>query len=179
MFSRILVVGTSGSGKSSIARALGSRFGIPVTEIDSLFHQPGWTETPREEMRKLLLQIAAQERWIVDGNYTQHTVDTLWPRAEMVVWLDYPRRVVMARVVRRTLWRLLTRAELWNGNRETLRGLFSRDSIVLWAWNTHAGNRTKYGRLEQEFPSLRMVRVNHPRHVDALLREPGGDDVQP
>jgi len=75
----------------------------------------------------------------VDGNYS-HVRDILWPLASTILIIDLPKRVVMTRVVKRTLLRIMKREELWNGNRESWRNVLSRDpmrNIILWAWNTH------------------------------------------
>ncbi|MDP9183161.1 MAG: hypothetical protein M3P04_10355 [Actinomycetota bacterium] len=67
--------------------------------------------------------------------------DTLWARAELLVWLDLPRWQVMLRVVRRSLWRGLQRAELWNGNRESLSAWADPEHPVRWAWSQHGARR--------------------------------------
>ncbi|HVB53196.1 MAG TPA: hypothetical protein VNF24_03265, partial [Candidatus Acidoferrales bacterium] len=74
--------------------------------------------------------------WVIDGNY-RNVRDLVWARADTVVWLDLPRRVVMTTVIRRTLHGVRTRRELWNGNRENWRNALSLDpchSIVVWTW---------------------------------------------
>jgi adenylate kinase family enzyme len=114
-------------------------------------HRPGWTEAPVDEFRREVERFrdhseATAGGWVVDGNYETKLGGVL-DAADCVVWLDYPRHVVMGRVVRRTLARLLDRRELWNGNRQRWRGLLSRvpdDNIVLWAWTQHQAYREQY-----------------------------------
>lgn len=125
---RISVIGSSGSGKSTMARRLETAFDLPVLELDSIYHQEDWEPLPDDEFRDRVSEFVSGDGWIVDGNYTSHGVAQLvWPRADTVVWMDPPRRTVMARVVRRSLRRAITRQELWNGNRERWSNLFSRD----------------------------------------------------
>ena len=108
----------SSAQQHEVARALANRLGIPHLELDSIFHQPGWEPRSDDEFRAEAAAFVAGERWVVDGNYTSHGVtEIVWPRADTIVWLDPPRRVVMRRVVSRTLRRVVTREELWNGNR--------------------------------------------------------------
>ena len=144
--SRFVVVGTSGSGKTTVAAAIADRLGIPHVEIDGLFHQPDWQPTPDDELGAALSRATEGDGWVVDGNYTR-TRPVTWPRAETIVWLDYPKSLIMRRVTARTLRRVLTRQELWNGNREPWTNLYRLDpeqNIIRWAWTTYDANRQKY-----------------------------------
>jgi adenylate kinase family enzyme len=171
---RVSVVGTSGSGKSTLGAALAKRLGTEFLELDSVFHQPGWVPLPEEEFRRRVSDAVAGERWVVDGNYSK-VRDIVWARADTVVWLDLPRRTVMRRVIWRTLGRVAGRKELWNGNREHWRNLFSLDkeqSIITWAWQTHAQNRAKFtaALADQENVELDVVRLKNPAEVRRFLR---------
>jgi adenylate kinase family enzyme len=138
-FSRIVVHGASGSGKTTLARNLSRVLGVPQLELDALYHQANWTGLDDELFRQRVSVIVRQPSWVSDGNY-RIVRDLLWSRAELIVFLDLPRRQVVSRVLRRTIRRSLTREELWNGNREHLRNLLSADperNIVLWSWSTH------------------------------------------
>lgn len=100
---RVLVIGIPGAGKSTFARALGARTGLPVIHLDTEFWQPGWKITPREPWRAKVAELVAHEAWIMDGNYGA-SLDLRLPRADTVIWFDYPRRVCL----RRAVWRVLT-----------------------------------------------------------------------
>ena len=141
-------MGCSGSGKSHLARRLSERFGVPHIELDALQHQPGWQESPVEQFRAELREAVGAPGWVVDGNYRSRAADLI--DADTVVWLDYSRSLVLARVVRRTVGRLVLRRELWNGNRESWRNVVSRDplkNVVLWAWTQHPRYRATLGEL--------------------------------
>ncbi len=131
-----------------LVRGLSRRIGTAHVELDFLYHGPGWTERSWEESHELAAAALAGSggRWVVCGNYTSLAPPELW-EPEPVVWLDLPRRVVMTRVIRRTPGCVLLRRELWNGNREQVRGLWTRDGIVRWAWRTHTSNRRRYEQL--------------------------------
>ena len=92
--------------------------------------------------------MAEHDRWVIDGNYTSLGIaELVWPNADAIVWMDPPKAVVMSQIIRRTLPRAILGRELWNGNREDWRNLFSRvpeDNIVLWAWTTFERNRDAY-----------------------------------
>ena len=145
---RISVVGSSGSGKTTVARALASSLGVAHLELDSVYHQADWAPLPDDEFLAAAERFTAGERWVVDGNYNSHGVlDLVWGRADTVVWVDPPKRVVMSRVVRRTLRRAATREELWNGNREPWSN-FTRwdpeENVIRWAWTKFEPTRVRY-----------------------------------
>jgi adenylate kinase family enzyme len=99
---RILVIGCSGGGKSTLARKLGEKLSLPVVHLDVLFWKPGWVESSYEEFRPKIAAAVAEDRWIVDGNFSR-TFDIRLPRADTVIWVDQPRRVCLWRAFRRTL----------------------------------------------------------------------------
>jgi len=111
-------------------------------------HQPGWEPMPPDLFRARVAGFTAGDDWVVDGNYTSvGTRETVWPYADTFVWLDLPKAAVMSQVTRRTMRRLWSREELWNGNREAWTNMVDprpEKNIVLWAWTTHAGVREKY-----------------------------------
>lgn len=97
---RILVIGSPGAGKSTLAHALAARTGLPLFHLDKLFWLPGWVERDREEGRAELAEVLAGERWIIDGNYGS-TLPMRIARADTVVWLDYPTWLCLGRVFKR------------------------------------------------------------------------------
>ncbi|HKE75497.1 MAG TPA: shikimate kinase [Acidimicrobiales bacterium] len=170
---RVSVVGNSGSGKTTLGRGLAAALGVPFVELDGLVHQPGWTELPTDEFRAAVRTVVAGDGWVVDGNYGR-VRDLVWDRADTVVWLDLPRWRVMRQLVGRTLRRGVTRQELWNGNRESLRNFVRRnpeESIVVWAYTNHDRYRDRYAALSADpaHAGLRFVRLRSPAEVRAFL----------
>lgn len=147
---RVVVLGSSGSGKTTVSRQLSATLGVPCLEMDSVYHLPGWTEIDNKTFRRQVSEFVRGDRWVVDGNYTSHgTAEFVWPRVDTVVWLDLPKNVVMRQVIRRTLRRVTTHEELWNGNREPWTNLYALDpakNIIRWAWTRYAHTREKYER---------------------------------
>jgi adenylate kinase family enzyme len=123
---RLSVVGNSGSGKTTLAKKLARGLSNDFLEPDSIVHLPGWIDLPMDQFRAQVGDFVAGKQWVVDGNYSD-VLDIIWDRADTVVWLDYPRRLVMQRVIGRTLRRLITREELWHGNREPLTNITTLD----------------------------------------------------
>jgi adenylate kinase family enzyme len=174
---RISVIGTSGSGKSTLASSLAAVLGADFLELDSVYHQADWVPLPTEEFRRRVALVVAGERWVIDGNYSK-VRDLVWGRADTVVWLDLPRRTVMRRIIRRSFRRVASRVELWNGNREHWGNLFTLDkeeSVISWAWQTHAANRVKYeaAMADPGNGHLHFVRLTSPAAVRRFLRVAG------
>ncbi len=170
---RIVVVGTSGSGKTTLAHQLGVLLNIPSVELDSLHWEPNWTPALHSVLRERVDVALSGEAWVVDGNY-RTLRDLTWGRADTIVWLDYSLWVVMMRVMQRTFTRLFSREELWNGNRERLwTTFFSKDSILLWALQTHHKNRRTYTELtsQPEYAHLSVVRFRSPQATRLWLAE--------
>jgi len=165
---RILVIGTTGSGKTTLARALAARLGLPHAEQDAWNHLPGWQEAPREQFRAQVAAFTAQPAWVMDGNYSKAR-DLGWTRADTLVWLDYPGQVVFSRLLTRTLRRIVFRQELWNGNREHLRNAVKADSPLPWFFKTHWRRRRDTPRQIADYPHLRVVRLRTPREAARWL----------
>jgi len=156
---RIVVVGTSGTGKTTVASRTAEAIEAPHIELDSLHWEPGWEEAPDDVFRARAAEATSGDKWVADGNYSK-VRDILWGRADTVVWLDYPLRVAFWRVLRRTVVRIVTREELWNGNREGLSALVGPDSMPRWVLKTHQRRRREYPELftRPEYSHLTVVR---------------------
>src|SRR5438132_4519028 len=98
---RVLVVGTTGSGKTTTAAAIAKRIGTSHVELDSLFWKPNWVESERDEFRACVAAATSDDRWVADGNYLGMLGDMLWSRADTVVWLDPPLPLIVVRLIRR------------------------------------------------------------------------------
>lgn len=170
---RVSVIGSAGSGKSTFGGSLARTMGVPFLELDSVFHQAGWTPLPDPEFRRRVLAAVADESWVIDGSY-RAVRDLVWARADTVVWLDLPRRTVMRQVIWRTLRRGVTRRELWNGNRESVRNFLTWDpeeSVVAWAWHHHDRYRQRYSAAaaDPDNANLTFVRLTSRRAVNRFL----------
>ena len=173
-FKRIVVVGTAGCGKTTFASTLAERLAIPHIELDALHWEPGWQEASTEAFRLRVRAAVAEDAWVVDGNYSVAR-DLVWPRSELIVWLDYRLPMILARLVRRTARRIFTREELWSGNRERFwTQVATRESILLWALQTYRRRRrqTPVALSSPEHAHLTVCRFRSPREADQLLARP-------
>ncbi len=146
---------------------------MPFVELDAIYHQPGWQPLPTEEFGRRVRAVVAGEGWVIDGNYSA-VRDTVWARADTVIWFDLPRRTVMRQIAVRTLHRAITRAPLWNGNRESMTNLLQVDpqrSIIRWAWTQHAKYRHRYSAASGDpaYAHLSFVRIGSRADVRRLL----------
>ncbi|AOZ50991.1 hypothetical protein [Chromobacterium vaccinii] len=164
---RVLIVGGSGAGKSTLAARLAAASGAPLAELDALFWGPGWTR--RDAFSSDVAALAALPRWVVEGSYAS-ALERLLPRAELVIWLDYPRALLAWRIVRRSLRRAWRREALAHGNRETLRGaLFSRDSLLLWMWRGYGRRRLALSDLRDAHSGAAWLAPRSPAEARRLL----------
>lgn len=162
---RIVVLGVTGSGKSTLATELARCLGAPYVELDALNWEPNWTAAPPEVFRERVTVAVSGDAWVVDGNYRQ-AHDLVWPRAQTIIWLDYPLIVNFWRLLRRTLWRVFGRVELWSGNRERLwEQFFTRDSLFIWAFTSRPKHRREYPLIpaRPDCAHVTFIRLRSPR----------------
>ncbi|MFP5321719.1 MAG: adenylate kinase [Acidimicrobiia bacterium] len=164
---RILIHGVTGSGKTTLARAIGERTGIPWHSVDDeIGWLPGWVERPVEEQRARAAALVAGDDWVLDSSYGRWR-DVVLPRVDLIVALDYPRAVSLRRLLRRTARRVITGELACNGNRETLRLAVSDDSILRWHFRSFAKKRDQIDAWEAE--GRAMVRLRSPGETERWL----------
>jgi adenylate kinase family enzyme len=154
---KIALMGCSGSGKSTFARQLELELGYPAIELDSFYHLHNWKPASDQDFQERVLSALASSQkesggWIADGNYLSKLGDTVIARADVVIWFNLPRAVVMRRIIKRSLQRVLTRKVLWNGNRESLTNLLRWNpdfNVVRWAWTQHGAYIKKLSALAE------------------------------
>lgn len=169
--SRIAIVGTSGAGKTTLAREVAKRLNLHYIELDALYWDSDWQAAPVEIFRDRVDRALESERWVTDGNYRAVRY-IIWSQADTVVFLDYSFGVAFTRLLRRTLKRAFKREELWNGNQESIRlSFFSTDSVLLWMIRTYSQRRKEYRQLFQQFEEthLSLVHLRSPAETKAWL----------
>ncbi len=172
-YQRIVIVGSTGSGKSTLAHKLAQKLALDYIELDALYWEPDWIGAPRDVFRARVEQATSAPGWALAGNYSA-TRDIVWPRAEAVIWLDYPFLTIFRRLLWRTWRRWRTQEELWNGNRERMRmhlKLWSDDSLFYWLAKTYSRRRREYPELfsRPEHQHLKVLRFATPANAQTWL----------
>jgi adenylate kinase family enzyme len=164
---RVLVVGCSGAGKSTFSRRLAEVTGLPRIELDREFWQPGWRTTPREIWLPKVEAFCAESRWILDGNFNS-SLHIRVPRADSVLWLDYPRHVCIRRVLARWLRNYRrVRPGFAAGCPEKVDWPFLR---YVWNFNEDHGRRLA-AMIEERGRHLCVHRFKSDREADRFLRD--------
>ena len=169
---RVLIAGVTGSGKTTLARRIAGLWDLRHVEIDGLFHGENWT--PRPSFLDDVRAFASEDRWVTEWQYTSKGTDEiLAPRAQLVIWLDYPYPLVRRRLLLRTLKRRLLRTRLWNGNVEPAlwerEGWTGENDILRWQKNTRTKWMERMPHIEASHPHLQVVRFDHPRALETWL----------
>lgn len=172
---RIWVTGSSGAGKTTLARRLALGLELDHVELDGLFHGPDWTPADTDVLRARVAPRLVAPAWVVDGNYRKHLEDLIADRAELQIALDLSTVRVMSRVIRRTLRRMVTRQELWNGNRERWSNLIRwdpKENLIRFAWVRRAEYRRRCRDDERDgyHRGLPCVRLSSPSQVGRFVR---------
>lgn len=166
-YRRLVVIGVTGAGKSTLAKQLSEHLHLEYVELDALHWQPNWTPSPLPEFRERAQAVlSATDGWVVAGNY--HVVrDLVWPKAEAIMWLDYSLPLVFRQLLVRTIRRSVLREELWNGNREKFwwhLKLWSDESLFHWLFKTYWRRKREYPLLlaQPEHAHLHPIRFSSP-----------------
>jgi adenylate kinase family enzyme len=172
---RFAVVGTTGSGKTTLARTLAERLSLRHIELDALFWGPNWTKVEDDVFRRRVEEAVASapDGWASDGNYRAKVADLLWLGSDQLVWLDYPIWRVYKQLFVRTTSRAVRGVELWSGNRESLRtGFLSRDSLFVWALKSHWRHRREWTEIlaQPEYARVQVARLRSPAQTCKWLQ---------
>jgi hypothetical protein len=165
---RVLIYGVTGSGKTMLAARLADTTGIQWHSVDDLTWEPGWVEVPSDEQRRRIQQICQRPEWILDTAYGKW-LDLPLRYTQLIIALDYPRWFSLQRLVRRTVTRLFDRRLICNGNRESLRGLFSRDAIIVWHFRSFNRKRQRILRWCSDPAAPPVLRFTSSRQTEEWL----------
>lgn len=175
---RILVLGRTGSGKTTLARELAATRGVPHVELDALYFAADFSTVPPSVLRERTTDAIVGDRWVTDGNKSA-VRDLVWPRADTVIWLDYPLVVCLWRLGRRAVWRtsMLTSRAAETGEKAGLpKQLLAAAKGVLTALRSHRGQRRQYPRMfaEPRNQHLAVARLRSPRATRRWLERVQG-----
>ena len=169
---RILIYGVCGSGKTTAARSLSELTGIPWHEADQLTWDPGWVMVSDDIQRERIAEISEKDEWILDTAYGKW-IEIPLSRAELIICLDYSRGRTFWQLVKRTIARSIDKKLVCNGNVETLKGMLSRESILIWHFKSFARKRSRMRKWKSEQTAFEfeIVLFKSPSQLDRWLME--------
>lgn len=166
---RVLVVGPPGVGKSWVASRLARHLDLAHTELDGFKLRPGKTLAAPAEVAAAVQDLCNRGEWLLDGNWSDDDfAAAVWDRADLVVWLDYPRPVVMSQVIRRSVRRLVRREEYF-GWRDSLRDWLSPTHPIRWSWHTVHTYADRYTDMTARLSPAKYVRLRSRAEATDLL----------
>ena len=171
---RVVIVGTSCAGKTTMSGKLSDALSIENTDLDDLHWLPKWQEREVSEFRFLVEEVANRDAWIIAGNY-RPVKDLIWPRATHIIWLNYSFPRVFWRALKRTFVRSITRKPVCNGNYESIfKALFTRDSILYWVISTHKRRRREFRKVlgKGHYENATVVELQRPpEHLQQVIAQ--------
>ena len=181
-YKRMVVIGVTGSGKSILAEKLAQKLGLDFIELDALFWKPGWVESGAEEFRQKVELATRSPAWVIAGNYSKLR-DLIWPRAQAVIWLDYPYLLVFGRLWKRTFRRWYKRELLWGTNYERILPqlkIWSNRSLFYWQVHSYRKHKKLYHELiiSPENYHLQFFHFNHPQETERWLNSISVEDTR-
>ena len=172
---KILVIGSGGSGKSTLSLKLGATLGIDVYHLDKFYWREGWTKPAPEEWLQIIDGLLSREQWIMDGNFSG-TLKQRIEQCDTIIFLDFSRPLCLWRIIRRRLqYRQRARPDMANGCNERLNLEF-----VSWVINYRKRSRPKVVELIRlNAPTKKIFWLKSPRQVDAFLASLGTPSPEP
>jgi adenylate kinase family enzyme len=171
---RVLVIGSSGAGKSTFSRRLGEKTGLEVIHLDKLHWKPNWTEPPKDEWQKTVAEALKSDSWIMDGNYSA-TIEMRIRAADTVVFLDFPRLLCVYRILKRVFLSYgKTRPDMAEDCKEQFDWVF-----VKWVWNFPNRSKPRVERLLEQYGNEKtVIRLKSRREVEDFFANDFSDTVK-
>lgn len=168
---KLHIVGTSGVGKTTLARQLAYGLGCKHIELDNLYWGGDWQPRPENHFLAQSARALRSDAWVVDGNYSQ-VRELIWPQVDLVIWLDYSLSITLSRLAWRNLRYVWDRQTLWESkNCESWGHLLGRNSILLRALRSHYRRRRLYEQLLYDAYSPPFVRLSSPLELHGWLHQ--------
>jgi len=164
---RVVIVGASSSGKTSLAKIISKKKAIPHIEMDNFFWLPEWKRRPFDEFKNLVVKAIEKPEWVLCGNQSK-IIPMLWGAADTIIWLDYPLRICLCRGFKRCMRLLFNREQCCNGNYESFsRAFFSKESIFLYIIKGHKKKKERYPQLMKDprYKDKTFIRLRSPNET--------------
>lgn len=167
-----MVVGTSGSGKTSLAKELSQRLGIEAFDLDDFYWLPHWTPRKVEDYEQRLDELLEKPQWIISGNYSRY-IPQMWSQADLIIWLDLPLYLLLWRAILRSVRRIVSQELCCGGNVESWSRFFSRHGIAVWIvssyWRRKKSNEAAFK--DPRYAQATRLRIQKPAELTAFLKQ--------
>lgn len=173
MKEKMIITGTTCTGKTTLGKKLANRFSVTQIDLDEYYFLPNWVEKENSQFVKDVLSVTQnKEHWVVTGSYQSIFKDTLWREASTIVWLDYSLLVILRRYVSRTYRRVFLKEKCCGENYESLRRTFSKDSLFLWIFKSYWRRKQRMNQwMNAEFSEKNWIVFRHPREATKFLAQ--------
>ncbi len=168
---KIIITGTTCTGKTTLGRKLSRDLSILHVDLDDLYFLPNLIEKEKEQFVKdVTSEVEGKEEWIVTGSYQTVLKDTLWQEASVIIWLDYSLNLIVRRYFIRTFKRVVFREKCCGENYETLKRTFSKNSLFLWIFKSYWRRKDRMINWKSgEFAHKEWIVLRNPRSEIKLL----------
>ncbi|MBA4158601.1 MAG: hypothetical protein H0X65_14165 [Gemmatimonadetes bacterium] len=167
--SRVVIVGPCGAGKTTMATEFAHVLQAAHLALDDLVWGAGWRRRSNSEFIAAIERETSATKWVVDGDYGEVIAREVWPKADLIIWLDYPPLVFIARLIVRELRNGLAHVEPWAGHLAHLRWLVGK--VYRSLWQGRSLRNSLPGRLSRLAPEVPLLRLTSPAQARRYLRE--------
>jgi len=170
---KIVIIGTSCSGKTTLAKTISSKLNIRHIELDRLHWKPNWIKREAEDFKSLVNREIKEKSWVAEGNYSA-VREALWSSSTTIIWLNYSFATVLYRAISRSFKRAVTKEVLFSENTESFKHSFlSKESIILWVVKTHSKNKERYLKLlyNKPYSEKQVIQLTSQAETNQLINE--------
>lgn len=171
---RVVIVGSSSCGKTTLANNISNKLGLEHKELDYFYWEPNWKEAALPVFRSRVEKFTSQDSWITDGNFASSAGDIVWSRATHIIWLDYSLPLIIKQFFIRSISRALKQEVLWTGCKETLwNSMFSPNSLLIWIIKNYKKNRVMFLKLAQssDYPNASFLHFKRPAETEEFMKK--------
>ena len=167
---KIIITGTTCTGKTTLGKKISQEFNIPQIDLDDLHFLPNWIEKENDVfVNDVNLEIAKHQEWIVTGSYQSVLKESVWQQAHLIVWLDYPLHLILRRYFIRTFKRVFLKEKCCGENYETLGRTFSKESLFLWIFKSYWVRKKRNNKwIKEDFSHKKWMILKSPKKVNKL-----------
>ncbi len=155
---KIVIIGTSACGKTTLAKKLSKILKCDCTDLDDLHWTTGWKQRDPSEKIALIEKAVEKPSWVISGNYTK-SASLIWPHSDMIIWLDIPLITLLFRATKRSIRRIIKKEICCSGNYETWKLFFSSKSIIIWILKTYPRRKKAYTEFFKHPKKQTLIRI--------------------